>query len=168
MREWRERQTACLMLALRLLERHFTSLLSAYEQHTLIHTLRTTYCLFGLSPGRLFENTAVSHVSRTELCVTHCTVVCCVHVDALDTHQSVTQSCRDEIVVLELEHELLYIKWVSTIESLWIWECLQLLLHSRLLSCDPREQLAALLPSYSRRAGEHHSRSTNSLSRIPI
>ena len=56
-----------------------------------------------------------------------------------------------------LEHELLYIKWGSTIESSWIWECLQLLLHSRLLSCDPREQLAALLPSYSRRAGEHHS-----------
>ena len=45
----------------------------------------------------------MSHVSRTELCVTHCTVVCCVHVDALDTHQSVTQSCRDEIVVWGLK-----------------------------------------------------------------
>ena len=68
----------------------------------------------------------MSHVSRTELCVTHCTVVCCVHVDALDTHQSVTQSCRDEIVVLELEHELLYIKWGSTMGISWIWECLLL------------------------------------------
>ena len=111
----------------------------------------------------------MSHVSRTELCVTHCTVVCCVHVDALDTHQSVTQSCRDEIVVLELEHELLYIKWGSTIESSWIWECLQLLLHSRLLSCDPREQLAALLPSYSGRAGEHHSvRRYSQIHELPI